>query len=697
MQNQVGQIQVGQNQVGQNQATQNHRSRAVGPMTAFLLRHRRAASETLHATLAAAALAAAFLLRFEFALDAASSRMLWRALPWVLAVKLIVFRGFALRDLAWRDMGFEDLTRLAAANAAASLAAAGLIRVMLGGAFPRSIYVLDGLLCLVCMAAVRGLARKLFDWRRTGEAAGAPRRIFIYGAGRAGRTLLSEIRAHPELGYRVAGFFDDDPAKRDQWLNGVRVLGDRAALPAVVRRERIGEGLLALPAASGVQIAAILEQCRAARVATKRIPPLAELIGHRVLVEQIREVRLEDLLGRPPVEWAEGEVRAGIEGQVILVTGAGGSIGSELCRQIARFRPRALIGLDQAETALYHVEQQIHEQFPGIEFYPEVGSIQNWRRLLEIFTEHRPGAVYHAAAYKHVPMMEAHLFEAVENNVLGTHNVARAAIESGVRTFLLVSSDKAVRPANIMGASKRMAELVCLAANAAYAPAGAVRDGSSPARNLPPHISPCKFLAVRFGNVLGSNGSVIPLFQRQIAAGGPLTVTHPEMRRFFMTIPEAAQLVLQAATMGAGGEVFVLNMGAPVRIVDLDRKMVLLSGLEPDRDIRIEFSGVRPGEKLFEELSAYEEDTVPTPHSQIRVFTGKGVSAATMEHCLADLRRAIDSRDASGILLQMKDLIPDYNPSAVALRRALAEKPRRERNRRVPGEPPRRAVAGAPA
>jgi FlaA1/EpsC-like NDP-sugar epimerase len=650
-------------------------------MTAFLIRHRRGASGTLHALLAAVALAAAFLLRFEFALDAEYRGMLLRALPLALAAKLIVFRGFSLRDLAWRDIGFEDLTRLTAANAAASLVTAVLVRVAMGGAFPRSIYVLDGLLCLALIVALRGVVKKLFDWRRAGEAAGAPRRIFIYGAGRAGRTLLSEIRAHPELGYHVVGFFDDDPGKRDLWLNGVRVLGDRAALSAVVRRERMDEGWLALPAASGLEIAAILEQCRAARVGIKCVPPLAELMDTRVLVEQIREVRLEDLLGRPPVEWEEGEVRSALAGKAVLVTGAGGSIGSELCRQIARFHPSALIGFDQAETALYHVEQEIREQFPALAFYPEVGSIQNSRRLEEVFRDHRPDAVYHAAAYKHVPMMEAHLFEALENNVFGTHNVARTAMASGVETFVLVSSDKAVRPANIMGASKRMAELVCLAA------------GASNTRT--------KFLAVRFGNVLGSSGSVIPLFKRQIAAGGPVTVTHPDMQRFFMTIPEAAQLVLQAATMGAGGEVFVLMMGEPVRIVDLARKMVLLSGLEPNRDIRIEFSGIRPGEKLFEEVSAYQEDTVPTPLPQIRVFTGKGVPGDTMARCLKDLRRSIDSRDAAGILLYLKDLIPEYNPSAMALRRAIEGmpgkpgKPAAERLHRVLGDTARRAVASA--
>ena len=630
-------------------------------MRAWHGRYRRALSEALHAALAVAALAAAFLLRLEFAIGAQYGSMLWRALPWLLAAKLAVFRAFALRDLAWRDIGFEDLMRLATANLAASLAATGLIRVALGGGFPRSICVLDGVLCLVLMAAARAVARRLCDWRRAGEMRTASRRIFIYGAGRAGRILLAEIRRHPEIGYSVAGFFDDDPHKRDRLVNGVRVLGNGGALAEIARRQSIGEGLLALPSASGAQLAAILEQCRAAQVSVKRIPPLAELVSHGRLVEQIREVRLEDLLGRPPVECRENSFAGGSAGKIVLVTGAGGSIGGELCRQIARLEPRALIGLDQAETALYQIEQEMRERFPQVVFHPAVGDIQNGRRLAELFRAYRPDVVYHAAAYKHVPMMEAHLFEAIENNVFGTCNLAAAAMSAGVETFVLISSDKAVRPANVMGASKRLAELVCLAAGAS--------------------AKHTRFLAVRFGNVLGSSGSVIPLFQRQIASGGPVTVTHPEMRRFFMTIPEAAQLVLQAAALetaspGPGGKIFVLNMGEPVQIVDLARKMILLNGLRPGKDIRIEFTGVRPGEKLYEELSAYEEDTFPTSHAGIRVFLGKRIRPEQLAFSLKNLRSCVETRDAPGVLECIKDLVPGYHPSESALRRASEETPR---------------------
>jgi FlaA1/EpsC-like NDP-sugar epimerase len=629
-------------------------------MIAALSQHRRAAAALFHALAVTAALGAAFLLRFDFMLDARYGRMLALALPVVLVVKLAVFRGFALRDLAWRYIGLEGVTRMAVGHAAASLAVAPLLVWELGSGLPWSIYPLDFMLCLGLMAGTRLAVRVALD---VGGGAGAHgRRILIYGAGRAGVTLLSEIREHPEIEYQVVGFLDDDPQKRDLLLRGVRVFGGRTTLSEMVRRERVDEVLLALPRVPGAEIESILGHCRAAGVATRRIPLLAEMIEDRTLMRHIREVRVEDLLGRPPVQLEEGSIRGVLEGRVVLVTGAGGSIGSELCRQMARYHPAAIVGLDQSEAALYQIDREMRERFPRTVFRAELGSIQNRRRLDEIFEAHRPHAVYHAAAYKHVPMMEAHLFEAVENNILGTHQVARAASIGGAETLVLVSSDKAVRPVNIMGATKRMAELVCLGA------------GQTEPR--------MRFLAVRFGNVLGSSGSVIPLFRRQIAAGGPVTVTHPEMRRFLMTVAEAAQLVLQAAAMGAGGEVFALNMGEPVRILDLARRMIRLSGLEPDFDIRIEFSGMRPGEKLCEELSAYEENTVPTPHAQIRVFTGKGVAREALARCLHDLRHTVETRDAAGAVLSLKQLIPEYNPSAFVLERAL-------------GEPAQRALARA--
>lgn len=611
-------------------------------MKALLLKHRRLASESAQMVLVVGALIAAFLLRLEFRLEPVYKAMLIHALPLLVMVKFSVFRAFGLRDLTCRYLGFQDLMRIAVANAVASAAATVVLRVVIGSSLPRSIHIIDLLLSLTLMVAARVLARLIVEQLLSSER--PRRRILIYGAGKAGVTVLSEIRTNRQLNYEVVGFLDDDPDKRNLRLNGARVLGGIGVLEEFARKQRIQEVLIALPNATGSQITAILERCRAAPVTAKRIPALAELMNHKVLVDQMREVRLEDLLGRAPVRLDSEMIRARLSGRVVLVTGAGGSIGSELCRQIARYGPRALVGFDNAETALYQIEQELHEQFPRLAFYPEIGNIQNRRRLDEVFRDHRPSSVYHAAAYKHVPMMEAHLFEAIENNVFGTRNVVRAA--SGVEDFVLVSSDKAVRSTNVMGATKCLAELIC--------------STGGP-----------KFRAVRFGNVLGSNGSVIPLFKRQIAAGGPVTVTHPEIRRFFMTIPEAAGLVLQAAAMGQGGEIFVLDMGEPVRIQDLARNLILLSGLKPDIDIRIEFSGVRPGEKLYEELSGLEEDTVPTRHSQIRVFTGRGASADTISRCLEELRRATEARDASAAVLTLKELAPDYNPSSFLLRRAF--------------------------
>jgi lipopolysaccharide/colanic/teichoic acid biosynthesis glycosyltransferase/nucleoside-diphosphate-sugar epimerase len=366
-----------------------------------------------------------------------------------------------------------------------------------------------------------------------------------------------------------------------------------------------------------------------------------------VPVNRIHEVRLEDLLGRPQARWEQSDLEEHLAGRVVLVTGAGGSIGSELCRQIARHSPKTLIGFDQAETPLYQIEQELRERFPELDFLPAVGSIQNRRRLDELFQEQQPQSVYHAAAYKHVPLMEAHLFEAVENNVLGMRNLARAASEYGADEFVLVSSDKAVRPVGVMGATKRVAEMICQAA-----PEG-----------------PTRFLAVRFGNVMESSGSVIPTFRRQIEAGGPVTVTHPDMQRYFMTIPEAAELVLQSAAMGQGGDIFVLDMGEPVCILDLARRMIVLSGLRPDIDIPIVFSGTRPGEKLHEEVSAMEEYTSTTAHAQIRVFSGPA-PPRMMWRTLDELERAAKERDTAQAMACLQWMIPSYTPSEVALRGA---------------------------
>jgi FlaA1/EpsC-like NDP-sugar epimerase len=594
--------------------------------------------------------ALAFLLRFEFHLPAYETRQLAFAIAvWVVG-KALVFRLLSLDGRVSSHASIADLLRIALGNAIGSAACAAVIASFSAG-FPRSIYFIDFIVCLQ-LTALHGLARRLIAdailrARRPRDA----KRVVIYGAGAAGVALLEELRTNHRLKYCVVGFIDDDPLKDGMHVQGLPVLGTGTNLPRVAAKHHPDEILIAVPSAGGPAMTRILEQCHSAGLPRKTIPGLADIIEDSGLAAQIREVAVEDLLGRRPIRLEQDAIRARLADEVVLVTGAGGSIGSEICRQVARFHPAAIIGFEMAETPLFQVEQDIHVLCPGTRFACEIGSIQSPARLAEVFKCHRPSVVFHAAAYKHVPMMEAHLVQAVENNVFGTWNVAVAAAEYGVRDFVMISSDKAVGPTNIMGLTKRVAELV-------------VRSFQNGGPN---------FVSVRFGNVLGSNGSVIPTFKKQIAAGGPVTVTHPEMRRFFMTIPEAVHLVLEALTMGKGGEIFVLDMGQPVKIVDLARNLILLSGLRPDDDIRIEFTGVRPGEKLYEELNAYDENTLPTCHEKIKVFSGSSVSSENLVAALQRCRQYCASRDARRLILELKDLVPEYNPSSHILRELLAE------------------------
>jgi FlaA1/EpsC-like NDP-sugar epimerase len=603
---------------------------------------------------------AAFLLRFDFGLPPAHMRHLAYALPIWIGVKIVVFRVAKLDRGWWRYVSVGDLLRLILGNFAGSTLSCVVILGIAPPGFPRSIYLLDLMICFLGTAGVRMIFRMTVEATANGRNGAAEKNTLIYGAGEAGVTLLREIQRNPKLPYRVRGFLDDRPDKKGARILGVPVLGGGDQVDALVTKRNIGTILIAIPSATGVQMTRILEHCHAAGVECKTIPGLSEVIAERGLVGQIREVAVEDLLGRNSVRPEEDEIRGTLEGKVVLVTGAAGSIGSELCRQIARFEPAGIVGFEIAESPLFEIDRDMRQAFPEIPFYPEMGSIQNRTRLDEVLRWYSPSIVYHAAAYKHVAMMEAHVFEAIENNVFGTYNVAMAAADHGVEDFVMISSDKAVRPTNVMGATKRVAELLLLA----------LQNGGT------------RYMAVRFGNVLGSNGSVIPIFKKQIAAGGPVTVTHPEMRRYFMTIPEASQLVLQASTMGHSGEIFVLDMGAPVKIVDLARNLILLSGLRPDEDIKIEFTGVRPGEKLYEELNSMEEDTLPTPYEKIKMFTGNGLPPAGMEPFLEALHHICERRDVPGLVLSLKDLIPDYNPSAQLLRRII--------------DLPKTAVAAAP-
>jgi FlaA1/EpsC-like NDP-sugar epimerase len=591
----------------------------------------------------------AFLLRFDFSIPFYYvPHMLAAAGIWLL-VKYVTFGAMGLDRGWWRYVSVYDGMRLALGNAIGSAISVPAILLLAPPGFPRSIYVIDLLICFLLTGGVRVTARVVGEISQLQASGKGQKRTLIYGAGDAGVALLREIRRNPALLYDVAGFLDDDRRKTGLTIQGARVLGDGEALPALAQKHAIEMVLIAIPSASGAQMTRILQHCHQAGVACKTVPGLAEIIEENNLARQIRDVAVEDLLGRTPVRLDEDRIRARLEGKTVLVTGAAGSIGTELCRQIARFGPARIVGFEIAETPLFYLEREMRERFSLVPFCPEIGSIQNAARLQEVFAAYKPDVVYHAAAYKHVPMMEAHVFEAIENNVLGTRNVAVAAIESGASDFVLISSDKAVRPTSIMGATKRLAELLIQAL-----PSGAT-----------------KFVSVRFGNVLGSSGSVIPIFKQQIAAGGPVTVTDREMRRYFMTIPESAQLVIQAASMGKGGEIFVLDMGEPVKIIDLARNLILLSGLRPDQDIKIQFIGIRPGEKLYEEINMQDEALAPTYHEKIRIFTGNGVAPEGMAEWVRRLETVSAQRNLGEMVLMLKEVAPEYNPSPATLRRLV--------------------------
>ena len=595
----------------------------------------------------------AFLMRFDFGLPPRYVPHLLFALPIWIVAKIMVFRIADLDRGWWRYVSTSDLVRIAWGNVAASFISALAILALGPHGFPRSIYLLDLMICFLGTSGVRMAVRLVAESATQTRNSVVASNALIYGAGDAGVILLREIQKNSKLAYNVRGFIDDRADKKNIRILGVNVLGTGADIPSLAARHKVEVILIAIPSATGSEMTRILQLCHSAGVECKTVPSLGDIIEERGLANQIREVAVEDLLGRKPVRLEESQIRQSLEGQVVLITGAAGSIGSELCRQIARFAPAAIVGFDAAESPLFEIDREMRESFPSTPFHPEIGSIQNPARLDDVMRRHRPAIVYHAAAYKHVPMMESHVFEAVENNVFGTYNVALAAVDHGVRDFVMISSDKAVRPTNVMGATKRIAELLLLA----------LQNGRT------------KYVSVRFGNVLGSNGSVIPIFKKQIAAGGPVTVTHPDMRRYFMTIPEACQLVLQAAVIGKGGQICVLDMGEPVRIADLARNLILLSGLKPDQDIRIEFTGVRPGEKLYEELSTVLEDTVPTEHEKIRIFVGNAMPEDDVIAWLSYLREISQARDVGRLVVALKEMVLDYSPSSHLLKRMLQPAP----------------------
>jgi FlaA1/EpsC-like NDP-sugar epimerase len=593
-------------------------------------------------TMVALAWLGAYWLRFNLDIPAEFSQAMWSALVVVIPVQGVVLYAFGLYRGLWRFASVSDLKRILIACGVAALASpAAMVMSQQLGMVPRSVFILDPLLLVMLMGGVRFAYRAWKDGhfflRRTGV--GEP--VLIVGAGETAMRLIKELEASRV--WRVVGFVDAASAQTGRQLGGVPILGGIESIRTHAERSDARHAIIAMPSASVAERRRAAELAAAAGLAVMTVPSLDDLLTGRVAISAIRKVELEDLLGRDRIELDEAGLNGLLQGKTVLVTGAGGSIGSELCRQIIRFAPRKLVFLEQSEFALYSIEQE----FAGRPVCCVVGDVKDAARLETVFSEHRPDVVFHAAAYKHVPLMEsANAWEAVRNNVRGTLNVARAALACGAGEFVLISTDKAVNPTNVMGASKRLAEVVCQAVQA---------QGAA-----------TRFVMVRFGNVLGSSGSVIPRFRQQIAAGGPVTVTHPDIIRYFMLIPEAAQLVLQAGLVASrretGGDIFVLDMGEPVKIVDLARDLIRLSGFTED-EINIEFTGLRPGEKLYEELLADGEATLPTPHPKLRIAKP---SAVPDEQWLADLEQwlAVPSRTEIDVKQGLKARVPEYQPFA---------------------------------
>jgi FlaA1/EpsC-like NDP-sugar epimerase len=587
-----------------------------------------------------------FLLRFDGMLDPQARAGLLHTIGALIVIKVVCFYVFGLMSGWWRYAGFSDVWDIGKAALTASALFAAFLRFVLPPMFfPRSVIAFDLVLTICALGGARFAVRAYREsvHRHSSSTAAFTRKgTLIVGAGQAGTAIVRELLNNPDLGYSPVGFVDDDLTKRGIKVHGVKVLGPASEMNRFVQHHHARCVLIAIPSATGRTIEQILEKCRESGVEVKILQPVSSRIDGSGL-SLMRTIKVEDLLGREPVRLEVAKIEKQLQGRVILITGAGGSIGAEISRQVAWFRPARLLLLDRAESALFEICTELASSAPDVNCLPVIADILDVGLLRDIFVQYRPNVVFHAAAYKHVPMMEQNCFQAITNNVFGTYNVALVARQYDVETFVLISTDKAVNPANVMGVTKRIAEMIVLAMQSARK----------------------HFIAVRFGNVLGSNGSVVPIFRQQIERGGPVTVTHPDATRFLMTIPEAAQLVLQASTMAKpGGQIFMLKMGEPVRILNLAENMIRLSGLRPGRDIMVVFTGLRPGEKLIEELSRSDEGARSTSHDRIYVLESQTVSLEAIRRWLADVSALIESKNVDGLITKLKEMVPEYSPSA---------------------------------
>ncbi len=590
----------------------------------------------------------AYLIRFEFRPPIEEQTLFWRTLQWILPVELMALLLFGQFRSLLSYFSLPDARRIVLACASASLVSLGVWFATKGQhAPPRSIIVMGFILDSAALGSARLAFRILRERQKGSGTSDRPlRRIVIIGAGDVGANLAKEMKLRRDLRMHPIAFFDDDRAKWNTRVHGVPVLGRPELL--IEGKIQADEAVIAMPSASGRRIREVVQVFNEVRLRFETVPSMEQMVNGVVKASQIRPVEIEDLLGRERINLETERIRELVRDKVVMVTGAGGSIGSELCRQIAGFHPLRLLLVERCEVQMFQIEQMLLDLGCGSQIVPLVADILDGERMHGIFARFRPQLIFHAAAHKHVPMMEHQPYEAFRNNTIGTKQLVKLSIEFGADRFVLISTDKAINPTNAMGATKRLAELYLQAHQ---------RHNSTHTR----------LMAVRFGNVLGSSGSVIPMFKKQIAAGGPVTVTHPEITRYFMTVQEAVGLVLQSATQGQGGEIFVLDMGKLVRIVDVARQLIELSGLKPEIDIEIKFTGLRPGEKLFEEVNYITENVVSTEHPKIMRFTGEPLPFEALRQGLVNIHETAASMDANQVKLEMQKLVAEYTPQLTAV------------------------------
>lgn len=586
----------------------------------------------------------AFFLRFEGQIPSQYFGDILLMLSVTLILALPIFYLNKLYSFSWSYVSAEELISLIKATTLV-FAFLGVFLfffkdypVLIG--FPRSTFFMSYFLIILLSGGIR-FAKRIYLLLFRKKTKHKKERTLIVGAGDAGEQILRSILSAQSNIFEPVGFVDDSPVKQGVLIHGVKVMGKIDDIPRIIKEQRIESMIVALPSADSFVIRKAVEQARKAGIKNiKIVPTLTEIVDGKVSIADLKELKIEDLLGREPISFDFEAIRKFIQDKKILITGAAGSIGSELCRQIAKFKPGLLIALDQDETGIFNIAQEMKSQFPGLKFETIIGDILDKEKMEYVFEKFRPQIVFHAAAYKHVPLMEAHPDEAVKNNIFGTKTIAEVAVKFGTEKFVFISTDKAVNPTSVMGATKRVGEMICQSLN---------KEGS------------CRFVAVRFGNVLDSRGSVIPVFKEQIKKGGPVRVTHPEMKRYFMMIQEACLLVMQAAEMGKGGEVFVLDMGKPIKIIDLARELIRLSGLEPDKDIPIVFSGPRPGEKFFEDILTAEEGTEATHRDRIFIAKLAEVDKEKLESQLSRLKEVLHQRNKEAIIKMLEEMVPSFS------------------------------------